>query len=164
MVSLPPDDHPVFSELSRYAEFYEFLGDAVLQWLTPGTHAVCNVDSYVFSSIGGTLSSIQTILRSGRINDAYALLRKYFDSAVINIYANLYCEENSTFESFIVEQIDNWLKGTACLPKYREMVQYIRSSNIVSPITRLLFADAHYKRLRDRCNDHTHYNSFSHVV
>jgi hypothetical protein len=157
-------NHTVFSELESHIAFYKSLAGSVFQWVTMGTRAICNIDSYVFSSIQGTLASIRTILGVGRINDAYALLRKYYDSVMINIYSNLYLQDHFSIENFVVEQIDNWLKGKARLPEYRIMSQYIRSSPKVKPITVVVFADDHYKRLRDRCNDHTHYNFYRNVL
>ena len=68
--------HGVFEALERYAAFYESLAHSVFGFVSLGTRAICNIDSYLFSSIQGTLASIQAILRDGRINDAYALLRK----------------------------------------------------------------------------------------
>lgn len=156
--------HHVFSELDLYVAFYESLAHSAFQLVTGGTSAIWNIDSYVFSSIQGTLTSIRTILRDGRINDAYALLRKFYDSAIIMIYANLYLEEHYGIENLIVKQIDDWVKGKDCLPKYRVMVEYIRKSLRVDPITQLLFSDSRYARLRERCNDHTHYNSFHNVL
>jgi hypothetical protein len=44
------------------------------------------------------------------------------------------------------------------------MSQYIRTSPKAAPITALLFADDRYKRLRNRCNDHTHYNFYRNVL
>ena len=44
------------------------------------------------------------------------------------------------------------------------MSDYIRKSPKVSPITEVLLSDDRYKRLRDRCNDHTHYNFFHNVL
>jgi hypothetical protein len=76
----------------------------------------------------------------------------------------LYLEEYFSIENFIVQQIDNWLKGKDRLPEYRVMSEYIRKSPRVSPITQLLFADDRYKQLRDRCNDHTHYNFYHNVL
>jgi hypothetical protein len=102
--------------------------------------------------------------RRKKANDAYALLRKYYDSVIINIYSNLYLQDHFSLENFVVEQIDNWLKGKAKLPEYRIMSQYIRSSAKTAPITDLLFGDERYKRLRDRCNDHTHYNFYRNVL
>jgi hypothetical protein len=156
--------HPVFGELDRYISFYESLAHSVFHFVTMGTKAICNIDSYVFSSIQGTLVSIRTILADGRINDAYALLRKYYDSVIINIYSNLYLQDHFSIENFVVTQIDEWLKGKAQLPEYRIMSQYICSSPKTAPITALIFADDRYKRLRDRCNDHTHYNFYRNVL
>lgn len=156
--------HPVFGELDRYISFYKSLADSVFQFVSIGTNAIGNIDSYVFSSIQGTLTSIRTILRDGRINDAYALLRKYYDSAIITIYSNLYLEEHCSIENLVVQQIDSWLTGKDRLPEYRVMSEYIRKSPRVSTITQILFADDRYKRLRDRCNDHTHYNFYHNVL
>jgi len=157
-------EHEVFDELARYIEFYEHLAHVVFSFFSKGTGAFCNIDSYVFSSIQGTIESIRTILQQGRINDAYALLRKYFDSAIINIYSNLYLEEHFSITNFIVEQINKWLQGKDRLPEYRKMSQYIRSSERVAPITRIVFGDDRYKRIRDRCNDHTHYNFYRNIL
>ena len=69
-----------------------------------GTKAILNIDTYIFSSIQGTVDSIKTILTNGRINDSYALLRKYYDSTIINIYSSLYLQDNHSLENFIVEK------------------------------------------------------------
>jgi hypothetical protein len=156
--------HVVFKEIDRYIAFYESLAYSVFQFISLGTRAICNIDSYVFSSIQGTLISIKTILRDGRINDAFTLLRKYYDSAIITVYTNLYLEDHFSIENFVVQQIDNWMNGKDRLPEYRVMSQYIRKSQRVAPITELLFADDRYKRIRDRCNDHTHYNFYRNVL
>lgn len=165
MVSDPEyQQHAVFGDLGRYVEFYERLAHSAFPWVTQGTRSFGNIDSYMFSSIQGTLASIQKILRDGRVNDAYALLRKYYDSAIINIYSNLYLDDHFAIDNFVVEQIDNWLKGKTQLPEYRIMSRYIRSSPRVTAITSALHSDDRYKRLRDRCNDHTHYNFYRNVL
>lgn len=157
-------EHSVFSELERYITFYKRLAWSVFSFCTTGTNAICNIDSYVYSSIQGTLESIRNILTDGRINDAYALLRKYYDSVIINVYSNLYLQDQCSIESFIVEKINSWVKGKEQLPEYRVMSNYIRSSNKVVNITDLIYVDDRYKRIRSRCNDHTHYNFFYHVL
>lgn len=157
-------NHRVFSELDHYADFYEALSFSVFGFGSTGTTAIFNFNSRFYSSIQGTLESIRNILRSGRINDAYALLRKYHDSAVINIYSNLYVEHEVSIENLIVAKIDNWLRGTEQLPEYRAMSSYIRSSDRVAPITCLLYADDRYKGIRERCNSHTHYNFFANAL
>ncbi|MGZ4079348.1 MAG: hypothetical protein ACXVDW_18035, partial [Bacteroidia bacterium] len=71
--------HPVFKQLIEYSEFYHSLSDSVMSWVAPGVGSAINIDTYVFSSMQGTLESIHDILKKGRINDSYALLRKYYD-------------------------------------------------------------------------------------
>ena len=115
-------------------------------------------------SIQGTLESIKNILQNGRINDGYALLRKYYDSTIINVYTNLYLNDNFSLENFVVGKIDNWLKGTDQLPDYRIMSQYIRESTKLKEINDLLYKDERYNEIRNRCNDHTHYNFYKNVL
>lgn len=153
-------NHPVFAQLEHYISFYESLAYSVFSFIPGGTSAICNIDSNVYSSMQGTLASIHTILHAGKINDAYALLRKYYDAAIINIYSNLYLEDHFSIENFVVQHIENWLNGTDRLPEYRVMSQYIRTSHRVTPISEVIYGDERYKQLRDRCNDHTHYNFY----
>src|SRR4029077_2860137 len=67
-------------------------------------------------------------------------------------------------ENFIVKQIDEWMQGKAKMPEFRVMSQYTRNAATVAPITALLSADDRYKQLRQRCNDHTHYNFYHNVL
>jgi len=114
--------------------------------------------------IQGTLESVSRVLHNGRISDSYALLRRYYDSAIINVYSNLYLKNNFSIEKFVVDQIDGWLKGKKQLPEYRVMSNYIRTSPHLTKINDLLFGGTTYKGIRDRCNDHTHYNFFHNVL
>lgn len=157
-------NHMVFPELEKYMAFYESLSFSVYSFGAVGTNAVLNIDTHIFRSIKGTLHSIQLVLKNGRINDAYSLLRKYYDSAVINIYSNLYLDDNSSIENFIVDKIDNWLKGKDKLPEYRVMSSYIRDSEKFSEINQLLYSNNKYKNIRNRCNDSTHYNFFYNML
>lgn len=134
-------EHPVFQQLAEYAEFYKDLAFIVMGWVTQGTTSIINVDTHVYSSIQGTLESIKDILIKGRINDAYALLRKYYDSAIINIYTNLYLDDNFSIENFVVNKINDWLHGKDQLPEYRVMSDYIRKSEKLAKINELLNKD-----------------------
>lgn len=157
--------HPAFEQLSEYAEFYENLSNSVMGWITQGTiGSVLNIDTYLYSSIQGTLQSIKEILIKGRINDSYALLRKYHDSVIINVYSNLYLDDNFSIENFVVEKINNWLHGKEQLPKYRVMSDYIRKSEKLAEINVLLYKDNVYREIRERCNDHTHYNFYQNLL
>jgi len=157
-------EHGVFEKLKQLAAFYENLSDSAFRFIASGTTTPFNLDTYVFTSISGTLESMHDILARGRINDAFALLRKYYDSAIINTYCRLYLDDNCSLENFIVAKIDNWLKGTEQLPEFRVMSNYIRSSGKLKIINDLLYQDDRYKKLRSTCNDHTHYNFYHNVL
>lgn len=157
-------EHNVFSQLSDYIDFYNSLSFTTMGFVSSGVVGVVNLNTHVFSSIKGTVNSIKLVLSNGRINDAYALLRKYYDSTIINIYTNLFVEENSTIENYIVGSIQNWIEGTNKIPDYRVLSQYIRNSDRLKPITEFITKNIHYKNIRNRCNDHTHYNYYHNIV
>lgn len=157
-------EHRIFEQLEGYANFYVSLGLRVIGFIPIGIKGFFNIDTYLYTSIQGTLESIKDILTKGRINDSYALLRKYYDSIIINIYSILYLSDNCSMENFVVQKIDNWVHGKEKLPEYRVMSQYIKSSLKLTRINELLFKDTTYKEIRDRCNDNTHYNFYRHVL
>ncbi len=157
-------EHKIFSKIEEMINFYENLSFLIFGFITTGTNSIVNIDSYVYSSIQGTLESIKSILANGRINDSYTLLRKYYDSCIINIYSNLYLEDNINLNNFIVTKIDNWLKGKEQLPEYRIMSQYVKNSVKLSIINSLLYKDNRYKKIRNRCNDNTHYNYYYNIL
>ncbi len=157
-------EHPVFEQLSEYAQFYDSLSFSIMSFVPMGTQGILNFDTYIFSSMQGTLESIRDILIKGRMNDAYALLRKYYDAATINIYTNLYLDDHFNIDNFVVEKIDNWLKAKEQLPRIQIMNSYIQKSEKVAGIYKLIQKDKRYSELRNRCNDHTHYNFYYNMV
>lgn len=157
-------EHKVFSELNVYSEFYDALSFSIMNRSSQGTKSILNLDTYTFSSIKGTLNSISEILSKGRINDSFALLRKYFDSTFVNIYTNLYLQENFSIDNRIVDKIENWRNGTDTIPEFRILSRYIKESTKLSPISELLQKDDRYKKIRDRCNDNTHYNFYHNIL
>lgn len=131
---------------------------------TIGTLGIINMDTYVFTSMQGTLESIQSILQLGRINDSYALLRKFYDSTVINIYTNIYLQEQSSLDSLIVEQIENWRRGKEKMPRFGQISKHINKSSRLQSVTELINKQGNYEKIRDRCNDHTHYNFYHNLL
>lgn len=157
-------DHEIFEKITYYMEFYEFLSDNCMFFISMGTKSFMNIETYMFLSMKGTLDSIQCILKIGRINDAYALLRKFYDSIYINVYATLYLEDNHSIENFIVTKIQNWLEGKEQMPSHREISNYIRNSPKLAELHELLYKDKRYSSIRERCNDNTHYNFYQNVM
>lgn len=157
--------HIIFNQLTKYAEFYKDLAFSILPFMAQGINTLLNLDSFQFSSIQGTLESIKVILKNKRINDAYALLRKYYDSIIINIYTNLYLSDHFRLENSIVEEIEEWRSGKEKLPRYSVMINYIHESDKLTEINELLNSgNPNYKDLRKRLNNHVHYNYYRYVM
>lgn len=157
-------DHQIFNQLDYYITFYDALSFSIMNFMSNGTIGLYNFDTYTYSSIKGTLESIKDVLKKARINDGYALLRKYDDSTLINIYSNLYLSDHFNLDNIIVSQIDNWRKGTETIPEYRVISKYIKDSPKLKHITNMLYQDDRYKKIRRRCNDHTHYNFYRNLL
>lgn len=157
-------EHSVFGQLNGLINFYKALSDTTMRFDSQGTKAIFNLDTHVFTSMSGTVESIKDILFSGRMNDSYTLLRKYYDLTIINIYTNLYLDDHFSIDNFIVERIDNWRSGKEQLPRFPVMSEYIKDSEKLKPITELLQKQELYKKIRERCNDHTHYNFYHNLL
>lgn len=157
-------NHGVFNSLETYAEFYKSLSFGIMNFISMGTPSIINIDTYTYSSMQGTLESVLLVLKKGRINDAYSLLRKFFDVSIINVYTNLYLKKNFSIDNFIVTEIDDWVKGKKKIPYYREMFRYIMESEELNSMTELLRNSDRYKTIRDRCNDYTHYNFYHNLM
>ncbi len=151
--------HKVFKQIDEYLEFYNALSFSMMNWMAGGTRAI-NFETYIFSSLEGTLQSIKAILENGRINDAFALLRKYYDGIIIHTYASQYLQDKFCIEEIIVKKIDDWLNGSQKIPAFKEMNEYIKKSEKLSAVNELLYADDKYNKIRVRCNSHVHYNFF----
>jgi hypothetical protein len=156
-------EHSIFEDLKYYAEFYKSLSFSTMSFIPIGTGAL-NFDTYIFSSMQGTLESISSILSAGRINDSYALLRKYHDSAIINAYEIAYLADHVSIENFIVQKISDWLKGNEKIPGYNPMKQYLQKNPKLISICALFKSDDRYPKIRSRCNDHMHYNYFHYML
>ncbi len=115
---IPYKNHVVFSQIDKMIEFYRILSFSIFGFTTQGTKTIYNIDSYLYSSVQGTMESIKMILKNGRINDAYALLRKYHDSAITNIYTELFLKDNFSIENLVVLEIEKWLIGKTKMPNY----------------------------------------------
>lgn len=154
--------HEIILQLRNFIDFYDCLSMSVMCFMPLGTKALFNFDTYVYEAMKGSLESILVLIENGRVNDAYALLRKFFDIALINVYVNLYLKKEFNLDNFIVERIQNWLSGKEKIPEYKDIRQYISASSL-HPIQREL-SKFPYKVIRERCNDHMHYNFFSHLM
>jgi hypothetical protein len=153
-------NHKIFSELDYYIEFYEYFSSGVFSFSSHGIKTIFNIDSYVYSSMQMSMDSIKQILTLGRINDAYALVRKYYDSVIINIYYTLYIKDNENQYNIFVDKINDWYLGKEKLPRYKTIKKYIEDSKHVKKLNEIIDFDKRYITIRENCNDQMHYNSF----
>ena len=157
--------HVVFAALDRYTEFYEQLSMSIMGLMTMGTGMFINVDTYLYQSIGGSLNSIRTILREGRINDGYALLRKYYDSVMLSLYVDTYLNDRHDEGTMTVPRVNDWLRDVRPLPDYKAMRKYVARAPRLDPVIGMLLqGDDRYKGIRDRCNGHMHYQDYQSML
>lgn len=160
-------NHKIFTDLDSFISFYNMLSMSVMGFITMGTKAIGNIDTYVYSSMEGTLESIKMVLEKGRLGDAFSLLRKFHDSTILNIYTNVYLANNhDPHKKMFVDEIIDWLNGKEKLPHntYGSMSEYIEKIEPLKGVFLILNRDESYRKTRQRCNDHTHYNYFSNVL
>ena len=167
------DDHIVFSHLDTIKSFYE-----TLSWCNIGgveTAAILSQSrifstiTYIYSSIEGTIESISVLLHNGRCNDAFALVRKYCDSIILDIYKHILVKEienkfhlDLSIESIKDNRIKAWIDSEDALFNERETGKiYTKIAETHPELTRLFNLtdrDTLYHKLRDICNDNVHYN------
>jgi len=157
-------ENKIFSELDYYIEFYDLFSFGTMPVVSPGIYSILNIDSYVYSSMQMSLDSIKHLLGLGRINDVYALVRKFYDSVIINIYYTIYIKDNIELNNFIVNKINNWYLGKEKLPSYEKMKKYIENSSYLMELNKIIDFDNRYNTIRKKCNDHVHYNTFDTMI
>lgn len=98
--------HEVFTVLKDIVNFYDFLSDNSFRFLGNSliTTVTQNLDTSVYEAICGTVESIAVVLKNGRINDVYSLLRKYDDAIMVDTYKSLVFEKEN--EQFMTELMD----------------------------------------------------------
>ena len=167
------DDHIVFSHLDTIKSFYE-----TLSWCNIGgieTAAILSQSrifstiTYIYSSLEGTIESISVLLRNGRCNDAFALVRKYCDSIIIDIYKHILVKEiehkfhlELSIEAIKDNRIKAWIDSEDALFREKETGKiYAKIAETHPQLTKLFNLtdrDTLYHKLRDICNDNVHYS------
>jgi hypothetical protein len=83
-------EHAIFTDLACYQSLYQALGSNAFDWASYKSvskhHSFDTNDWPRFYIMSFTFDSLHLVLQAGRINDAYALSRKYADLIVICLY------------------------------------------------------------------------------
>jgi hypothetical protein len=144
-------------------EFYDNLSYGIMSFIVGPLSGVINFESRVVDSLKSTLESTSLVLAQGRLNDAYVLLREYYDAITINTFEVIVLLEDRDVELPSANQIASWVKGEKPLPTFREMNQRIRNYEPLRRISAILGKNALYSGIRKRCNDHCHFNYFAYM-
>lgn len=167
-------EHPMFNTLEKLCAFYKSLSYTASDVPSKGITSHNSIDALIFLSIQTTLDSIYHLLKNAKLNDAWSLLRKYFDVVEINIYTMNYLDQKYGIDkSLIVQRIENWVRGEKKLPERNEMLKNIFKTNKVNFLNSLFFKlikgqnnkdkiiyKKKYQEIRERCNNNLHYKHY----
>ena len=122
-------NHPVFELIEHMKEYYDGLFDTCFHFIPEGTLGAGNYASYVYLSLYSTLDSIRLLLKAGHINDAFVLIRKLFDTVLVEIYFDVVRKDKFDWmECFVVKDVDEWLKGKHRIPRTEKILSVLKSS------------------------------------
>lgn len=151
--------HKVFKLLDTLIEFYNAVYMLGPDFITNGVMSgLLNIDHVVCGSLAGTLDSVKVVLKHGRVNDAYSLVRKYHDGIIAGTYINVYIAEKYSLDNFVVEMIQKWVNNKQKLPSSEKMLDVIRKYQPLEELEKLFDFDGLYYRIRRLSNGNTHYN------
>ncbi|HEY3780294.1 MAG TPA: hypothetical protein VGL56_04365 [Fimbriimonadaceae bacterium] len=182
-----PDEygsHATFGELDKAFQFYDILSSSVFGFISRTRLLLGNLDSYFFDALAGTVESTKSVLLTGRIADAYTLLRRFRETTHLQVYIMLRFQEDNVFEDILkpemkdidfeefsamleqalkkgiyVEEVEKWLSGQESLPPSRIFSQVIVEAPGLQELNQLFDRDL-YNQISERCNDHVHINFF----
>ena len=160
-------NHEIFLEIKSLCESYESLSFRSSSFIQGGTSAILGIDHIIFTSLKGTLASIGLVLKEGYINDGYAIVRKYYEGVILDIYKSVYLLENyNPMESFYVDKIENWFKGEKSFPEYKMMIKYLQETDWLIDVRKYydLTQGGHYNSIKTICNKNMHYNKLSYML
>ena len=167
------DNHIIFDEIKIIQDFYEALSYCNISFIENAAFMsdakIFSTSTYIYSSIEGTFESISVLLHNGRCNDAFALVRKYCDSIVLDIYKNILSKQidKEYYESLTSEAIKNnkikqWIDAESRLFEEREIINVYKTIKQEYPeltkVFNLTDKSTLYHKLREICNDNMHYN------
>lgn len=172
------DNHIVFKYLEIIKTFYNTISLGNNSIEIPALFSKTKVFStigYIYSSIEGTIESISVLLHNGRCNDAFALVRKYCDSIILDIYKYIIVEEidekfqgNLSIESIKNNKIKSWIDSEEALFTEKQMNKIYATIKEKYPDLTNLFdlsnKNTLYHKLREICNDNMHYNYFYNMM
>lgn len=162
-------EHEIFKNLDFIDKFYNFLSYNSFRFLPnglPGTFP--NIDTYIISSIKGTIDSVRLLLRNAHLNDAFAIARKYFDEIMLDIYISVYRQEQIKKHPNVllltVERIKKWKDESFNIPRYDDTIKYLKRSESYRSLFSFFDFEKRYRKIRELLDDNMHMNSYQLMI
>lgn len=157
--------HGVFELIDHMIAFYEGLWDTSYSFVPNGTMTVGNYSSNIYLSIRGTLNGIRTLLKEGYIADAFVLIRKLFDTVLVEIYLNVVREDQFDWmESLVVPDVDEWLRHQKRIPNVDKILNALKKSETTKDLYPWFGWDSYLKNNRMLLDSHVHTNSYYSIL
>ena len=125
-------NHEVFELIKHMQDYCDGIAYTCYGFIPNGTLGAVNYSSYVFSSIRTTLESIRGLLKEGHIADAFVLIRRLFDTVLVDIYLNVVREEKYDWEeNLVVKDVDDWIKRKIRIPRVKKILDLLNDKGLV---------------------------------
>ena len=158
-------NHPVFERIEHMMDYYDGISDTCFVFIPHGTMGAANYSSYVYKSIRTTLESIKMLLKAGHITDAFVLIRKFFDTVLVEIYLNVVREEKfDWFKNYIVKDVDDWIKKKIRIPRVNKILSVLKESKTTKDLYPFFGWDSYMKNNRGLLDEDVHVSNFASIM
>lgn len=158
-------EHVCFKELDEAKKFYECVSDRAFCFLPSGTKGFANYETYVFMSIYGTLDSIKELLLKGRINDAYVLVRKFYDDILAEIYLTVFLKDKFDIKKGLyVDEVQQWIESSYRIPSIKIILQTLKTSTYTKDLYPFFGWKTYLEHNRHVLDDCVHANRYSSML
>ena len=128
-------------------------------------HNIGNYAANIYMSICSTLKSIKMLLKEGHIMDAFVLIRKLFDTMLVEIYLNVVREDKFDWmESLVVKDVDEWLRTQHWIPRTDKILEVLKESKTTKDLYPWFGWDTYLKTNRSHLDNHVHASSYYSIL
>lgn len=157
--------HQVFELIDHMMDYYEGISDTSFSFIPNGTLTFGNYATYVYMSIRSTLDSIKMLLKAGHITDAFVLIRKLFDTVLVEIYLNVVREDQFDWmKCIVVKDVDEWLRKGHWIPKTEKILSVLKESKSTKDLYPMFGWDTYLKKNRSLLDNHVHASSYRSIL
>lgn len=158
-------NHEIFKTIEDIRKVYDRISYGCFLFAAQGTMGITNYASYIYSSIEGTLDSISTLLKKGRIKDAYSLIRILYDDILVEIYYDVLRKEKfDAFENFYVKEATDWIGSRRRTPGIPSLLKKLENSEFTKSLYPFFGWKTYLKHNREFLDDNIHTNRFKLVL